>query len=81
MTTPNRATTDPVPCGPIRGIILGVGPTKPDGLRNGKGPGRLPGEPSPILSRVGPGAATTPSRVLNPTPYSIPKGQVCRGTI
>jgi hypothetical protein len=76
MTTRAIAAGRPVPCGPAAAIIDRVG-HHPDRLAHGRGPGRLPGEPSPVRqSRVGPDPATTPFRDLNPYPYSVSKGKV-----
>lgn len=81
MTTRITAVGRVAPCGSAPGIIDRVG-HHPDRLRSGKGPDRLPGDPSPILSRVGPDPATTPVRDLNPTPsFHAAKGQVCNGII
>lgn len=74
-----EVNTDRVSPGPGSGIIgrEGVEPTKLVGLRNGKGPGRLPGETgqSPE-SRVGHQSAGTPTWALNHPPYSSTEGRV-----
>ena len=70
------AGSRPAHSGASAGSIEGVGPTKP-GLRKGISPVRLPGRPSPFRkSRVGPESTFTPTRILNPYPYSSSEGKV-----
>jgi hypothetical protein len=63
---------------PSRGgtAIIGRVGHHPDGLRKGKGPGRLPGNPSPFQkSNVGPRSGETIGN-LNLSLYSAGKGKV-----
>jgi hypothetical protein len=65
----------PAPSGPSPGIIVRVG-HHPDGLRNGKGPARLPGDPTPFRkSHVGSQSGQTAGN-LNQSLNSACKGKV-----
>jgi len=77
MTSAIARIGRPMPCSPIIGIIGRGGTSHPvRQKRNGRSP-RPRGDGRFSKARVGP--ATTPVQI--PTPYSIRKGQVCRGTI